>query len=221
MKPQPFQLAVLISSHQIDRLLGEWGYLLVFAIVGMQSAGAPLPGTTALIAAALYAGAAHKLAIAGVVIAASVGAIAGQCAGFAVGRWGGATLLERHGARIGLTPARLKVGRYAFDRHGGKLVFLSRFVTGLRTWGAFLAGANRMRPAPFALFAVLGAVAWSLWNGLGYYYFGHALASAGAPVSLALAVVAVSVIVLTAVQLRKRGRRLVLAAEQAYPEPLE
>jgi membrane protein DedA with SNARE-associated domain len=100
-------------------------------------------------------------------------------------------------------------------------VFLSRFVTGLRTWGAFIAGANRMRPARFVLFAALGGAAWSLWNGLGYYYFGHALASAGAPVSGALAVLAVGVFVLTGVQLRRRGRRLVVAAERAYPETLE
>jgi membrane protein DedA with SNARE-associated domain len=141
--------------------------------------------------------------------------------GFALGRWGGTNLLERYGTRIGMTPARLNVGRYAFERHGGKLVFLSRFVTGLRTWGALLAGANRMLPARFLLFAALGAVGWSLWNGLGYYYFGHALTTAGAPVSVTLAVLTVSVLVVTGVQLRKRGRQLALAAERAYPEPLE
>jgi membrane protein DedA with SNARE-associated domain len=220
-EPQAFKLAVLISDHQIDHLLSEWGYLLVFTIVGMQSAGVPVPGTTALIAAALYAGSTHNLAIAGVIVAASLGAVAGQAAGFALGRHGGAKLLRRHGARIGLTPARLKVGRYAFELHGGKLVFLSRFVTGLRTWGALLAGVNRMPPARFLWFAALGAVSWSLWNGLGYYYFGHALATAGAPVSVALAVLAVCVFVLAGVQLRRRGRSLALAAERAYPESLD
>jgi membrane protein DedA with SNARE-associated domain len=221
MQPQPFMLAVLIGRHQIDHLLGQWGYVLVFAIVGAQSAGVPVPGTTALIAAALYAGTTHKLAIAGVVVAASLGAVIGQCVGFALGRWGGADLLGRYGARVGLTPARLRVGRYAFAHHGGKLVFLSRFVTGLRTWGAFLAGANHMSAARFLAFASLGAVTWSLWNGLGYYLFGHALAAAGTPVSVALALLAVGVLVLTGIQLRKRGRHLAVAAEQAYPEPLE
>jgi membrane protein DedA with SNARE-associated domain len=218
MELQPFNLAVVISDHQIDRLLADWGYLLVFAIVGAQSAGVPVPGTTALIAAALYAGTTHKLAIAGVVLAASLGAFAGQCVGFALGRWGGAGVLARYGPRVGLTPARLKVGRYAFDRHGGKLVFLSRFVTGLRTWGAFIAGTNRMPPPRFLLFAALGAVCWSLWNGLGYYFFGRALTNAGTPVSVALAALAVCVLVLTGMQLRKRGRSIALAAEQAYPE---
>jgi membrane protein DedA with SNARE-associated domain len=221
MKLRILSLAILISGHDIDRLLGHWGYLLVFAIVGLQSAGVPIPGTTALIAAALYAATTHTLAIAGVVVAASLGAIAGQCVGFALGRWGGANLLARYGSHVGLTPARLKVGRYAFEQHGGKLVFLSRFVTGLRTWGAFLAGANRMQPSRFLLFAVLGSVSWSLWNGLGYYFFGHALSSAGAPVNVALAALAVCVFVLTGLQLRRRGRQLALAAEQAYPEPAD
>jgi membrane protein DedA with SNARE-associated domain len=94
----------------------------VSAIVALQSSGVPVPGTTALAAAAIYAGTTHRLAITGVILAAAIGAIVGDCAGFALGRWGGRNLLRRHGDCVGLTPARLKVGRYMFALHGGKVV---------------------------------------------------------------------------------------------------
>jgi membrane protein DedA with SNARE-associated domain len=44
---------------------------LVFAVVGLQALGVPLPGTTALIAAAVYAATSHGLPIAGVIAGAS------------------------------------------------------------------------------------------------------------------------------------------------------
>jgi membrane protein DedA with SNARE-associated domain len=217
----PLTTAFLISSHQINHLLGRWGYGLVFLVVLLQSAGVPVPGTTALAAAAVYAGTTHRLAIVGVILAALLGAIGGQCVGFALGRWGGWSLLKRHGHRVGLTPSRLKVGRYVFMVHGGKVVFFARFVTGLRNWAGFLAGANRMAVRQFMFFNFLGALTWSLWNGLGYYYFGHALATADAPVSVTLAVLAVGSFVVTAWYLRRRGRGIVGAAERAFPGPLD
>lgn len=42
---------VLIGGHQNEHLLGRWGYALVFAVAAGQSAGVPVPGTTALAAA--------------------------------------------------------------------------------------------------------------------------------------------------------------------------
>src|SRR5581483_7472581 len=103
--------------------------------------GVPLPGTTALIAAALYAGTSHHLQILPLIASATVGACLGSAIGYWLGWWGGWELIRRWGRRIGLTPARIKVGRYVFDRHGGKVVFFGRFISGLRTWSAFLAGA--------------------------------------------------------------------------------
>jgi membrane protein DedA with SNARE-associated domain len=55
-----------VSSHEIQHLLHQYGCGLVFAVVALQALGAPLPGTTALIAAALYAATSHGLPIVGV-----------------------------------------------------------------------------------------------------------------------------------------------------------
>jgi membrane protein YqaA with SNARE-associated domain len=130
-------------THTIDSWLSSYRYLVVFLLVMIESIGIPVPGETALIGAALYAGSTHKLEIWWVIAVAAAGAIIGDNIGFAIGRYGGAKVLLRHGHRIRLHEGRLKIGIWLFRRHGGKVVFWGRFVSVLRTYAAFLAGTNR------------------------------------------------------------------------------
>ena len=73
---------------------------------------------------------------------ATAGAILGDNIGFAIGRRGGRGLAERHGGKIGLTPARLRQFDRFFDKYGAPTVFIARFVTGLRVFCAVLAGGS-------------------------------------------------------------------------------
>ncbi len=201
--------AFLISGHQIDDLLGRWGYWVVFVVVLAQASGVPVPGTTALAAAAVYAGTTHRLAIVGVIVAAAAGAIIGFAVSFAVGRYGGWRLLDRYGARFGLTEVRLRSARAFFAARGGAVVVLSRFVTGLRTWGGLLAGANLMPWPRFLVMNVIGGLAWSIANGIGYYLFGNAINSASTAVQIALVAFAVLSFLATMAVLRHRARTFI------------
>jgi membrane protein DedA with SNARE-associated domain len=203
--------AFLISGHQIDDLLGRWGYWVVFVVVLAQASGVPVPGTTALAAAAVYAGTTHRLAIAGVIVAAAAGAIIGFAVSFAVGRYGGWRLLDRYGARFGLTEVRRRSARAFFAARGGAVVVLSRFVTGLRTWGGLLAGANLMPWPKFLVMNVIGGLAWSIANGIGYYLFGNAINSASTAVQIALVAFAVLSFLATMAVLRHRARTFIRA----------
>ncbi len=194
--------------------------MFVFGITALQSAGVPVPGTSALIAAALYAGSTHRLAVLGVILAALLGAAIGSGGGFGLGRWGGWTLLTRYGHLVRLTPNRLMMGRYLFREHGGKVVFFGRFISGLRTWSAFLAGANRMPVGRFTFFAATSAALWALSNGLGYYWFGQALSRASTLVNVVLIGLFVASFAVSAVYLRRRGRGFRAAAERAYADEL-
>src|SRR5437867_255849 len=80
------------------------------------------------------------LDLAGVIAAAAAGAIVGDTIGYSIGRRGGRALLERHARRFGLYHRRLARAQEFFDRHGGKTVFLGRFVAFLRMFAALLAG---------------------------------------------------------------------------------
>ena len=171
-------LGFFLSTHTIDGWLESYGYLVVFLLVMLESIGLPVPGETALIGAALYAGSTGKLEIWAVIAVAIAGAIIGDNIGFSIGRYGGAKLLLRHGHKIGLHEGRLKIGIWLFRRHGGKVVFWGRFVSILRTYAAFLAGTNQMAWGRFLVFNAAGAVVWATAFGVAYYVFGSALQQA-------------------------------------------
>lgn len=156
----PVWLQALISAH------GPWA---VGLLVGLESLGLPLPGETALVATAVYAGSTGQLSIMGVLLAALLGAIIGDSLGYLAGRRLGWPLLLRHGPRVGLTPGRLRLGRALFLRHGGKVVFFGRFVAFLRVLAASLAGASGMAWPRFLLCNIADAVIWvGVFGGLAF-----------------------------------------------------
>ena len=201
--------------------LATYGYLAVFAFVGIESLGVPFPGETMLLTAAIYAGTTGNLSIALVIAAAAAGAIVGDNAGFGIGYWGGYRLLVRYGKYLRLDQAKLKVGRYLFYRHGGKVVFFGRFVSVLRTYAAFLAGTNRMRWGRFLVFNASGGILWATLYGLGAYYLGHEIERVGKPVGIAIAVAAVIVVVAALIFVRRSESRLEAEAKRVFPGPLE
>jgi membrane protein DedA with SNARE-associated domain len=153
------------------------GYPAMFLLIAAESSGVPVPGETALIAAAVLASQGH-MAIELVIPLAALAAIVGDNIGYLIGRRGGRWLLERPGA---FQPQRLRAlenGESFFARHGPKAVFLGRFVLGLRVWASWLAGATHMRWRSFALWNALGCIAWASLIGLVAYFLGHSAGGA-------------------------------------------
>jgi membrane protein DedA with SNARE-associated domain len=216
-------LVVVTSLALIDlnHALALYGYLAVFAFVGIESLGIPIPAETMLVTAAVYAGLTHQLSIPLVVVAAAVGAIVGDNIGFGIGHWGGYRFLVRYGKYVRLDQRKLKVGRYIFLRHGGKVVFFGRFVSILRTYAALLAGTNRMRWWRFVVFNAAGGIIWSALYGFGAYYLGQEIESLRGPVQIAIGVVAVVVIVAFLIFVRRSEAQLEEKAEQVFPGALE
>jgi membrane protein DedA with SNARE-associated domain len=211
----------IFSEHTLDHLLASYGYVAVFCFVAIESLGIPFPGETMIIAAAFYAGTTHHLTVGVIWAAAAAGAIVGDSLGFWAGHRGGYRLLLRYGHKVRLDQTKLKVGRLLFDRHGGKVVFLGRFVSILRTYAAFLAGVNQMAYKRFLVFNASGGLIWSGIYALGFYYLGGALSGARTPVDLGLGVCAGLLTIGVVFWTRRHGRRLEAEAEQAYPGQME
>ncbi len=149
------------------------GYSVVFALVAVETMGIPVPGETALIAAALLA---HdgKMDIVPLIAIAAAAAIIGDNVGFAIGRKGGRRLFEMPGPFHRQRLEALNVGEPFFERHGPKAVFLGRWVAGLRIASAWLAGMNKMPWPRFLFWNALGGICWATSIGLGVYLAGHA-----------------------------------------------
>src|SRR5262249_25540123 len=104
-----------------------------------------------------------------VIVTAIAGATLGDNLGFFIGRRGGRRLVERYGARIGVTPDRLQQFDEFFVRPRGRTAFVARFITGLRVVCAVLAGASEMRWPSFILYNAGGAITWCTVIGLAGY----------------------------------------------------
>ncbi len=173
-----------------------------------------------LITAGAYAGATHRLSIAGIVGVAWLAAVLGDNLGFAIGREGGWRLVRGIARRFGVDDATLKIGIYLFRRYGGRVVFFGRFVPLLRTWGAVLAGVNRMQWPRFLAWNAVSAFAWAaLWGGLSFA-FGSALQGYAANVALVAIAGAAAISAIVAAVLARGRRELSLKAEAFLPGEL-
>ena len=211
---------ISFSQDELIHFISAYGYGVVALIIGLESLGLPLPGETVLITAAIYAGRSRNLDIWLVVVAAAFGAVLGNTIGFWIGREGGYRLLLRYGPRLQLTEGRIKLGQYLFLRHGGVIIFFSRFVPVLRAFGAVLAGANRMRWLSFFLFNVAGAIVWAMIFGAGAYYLGRKIHLFTRYAAIGAGLAAVVLITAVVVYVRRHEARLQSEAERALPGPL-
>jgi membrane protein DedA with SNARE-associated domain len=204
----------------IHNLVSSYGYAGLAFIIGLESMGVPLPGETALIFAAIYAGATHNLEIGGVIAAAVLGAVVGDNIGYLVGRRYGLPVLVRHGPRFGLDAPRIKLGRYMFAHYGAPVVFFGRFVALLRTLAALLAGVNQMHWAPFVMANMAGAVAWASVFGGGAYALGKQIHKVAGPIGVIAGVIAIGGLVAFAIVIKRHERSLTARAEAEFPGPL-
>jgi membrane protein DedA with SNARE-associated domain len=175
--------AVALASSQPPELPGflnlvapyleHYSYWAVLLLVMLEDFGVPVPGETILIAAAIFAGAGRlNVVIVGVI--GFIAAVVGDNIGFAIGYFGGRALALRWGRYVFLTEERLTKAEVFFNRHGGKIIVVARFIEGLRQANGIIAGISGMRWWRFAVFNALGAALWvGTWVSLGYLAGNH------------------------------------------------
>ena len=159
--------------HLLERLIvlfAESGYLAVFAALLLCGAGAPLPEDITLVAGGVIAGLgfANVHAMAGVAL---VGVLAGDSAMFLLGHRHGARIMQWQLVARLLTPERYCRVQEKFARYGNRLLFLARFLPGMRTAVYVTAGAtHRVSFLRFFLLDGLAAlISVPVWVYLGYF----------------------------------------------------
>jgi membrane protein DedA with SNARE-associated domain len=191
-------------------------YLMVGAVVGVESLGIPLPGEIVLVAAALLSSR-HELAVnpLGVGAAGVVGAVVGDSIGYTVGRRLGMRLFDWLGRRFPkhFGPGHVALAERIFMRWGSHAVFFGRFIALLRIFAGPLAGALKMRYPRFLAANVSGAVCWAGGTTALVYYAGLAAERWLERFSWIALVVAVLGGISIAVLLRKRTSRLIAEFE--------
>jgi membrane-associated protein len=185
---------------------GGLGYLLP-AMIGFESMGIPSPGETALVLGGVLASQ-GRLNIWLVITIGIASAIAGDNVGYWLGRRLGRSAIVAPGPFRRRRSHLLAQCDAYFARHGGKTVFIGRWVAVIRVATAWLAGINRMRFRTFLTWNALSAVSWGLTYALVGYLggvaAGAALGNLAIGAALALAVASTGVVI----HIKSRRRRL-------------
>jgi membrane protein DedA with SNARE-associated domain len=195
-------------------------YVLLWAVIGIESMGIPLPGEVALVSASLLA-ATGAVSPWGVGIAAAAGAIIGDSIGYWIGRRGGQAVFDRLGLRFPkhLGPEKIDRARRTFHRHGVWAVFFGRFVALLRILAGPIAGSMRMPYWKFLLANAGGGVFWAGGTTAVIYFLGRAAERWLKDFSWALLGVVVLGGAATALVVRHRARAI--AATDPGHQPAE
>jgi len=161
----------------VGSTLGVWTYLLVGVLCFLESGafvGLIVPGETAIVVGGFVAGQGHIDVILLIAIA-WFAAVAGDLVSFALGRRLGREFLVAHGGKVQITEARIEQVERFYDRHGGKAVFLGRWVGLVRAVSPFLAGSSGMPLRRFLPYDVLAAGGMVTVFALLGYVFWHSL----------------------------------------------
>ncbi len=148
------------------------GYFGIALLMFLENVFPPIPSEL-IMPLAGFTAARGDLSLVGVILAGSVGSLAGALLWYGIGRWLGLDRLKRFAARHGrwltLSPGDLDRAQGFFSRHGGKAVLLGRLVPGVRTLISVPAGIVAMPLPAFLLWTGIGTVAWTaLLAGAGY-----------------------------------------------------
>lgn len=147
--------------------LGYPGIVIALVIEGL---GLPFPGDAVMVVYGFAAGE-GRFRLPGVILCAIIGYLIGSIAGYAgsylygpqLGGW--VNRLPWFNQRRMMRTTRL------VDRYGALLLVPGRFIPGMRSVSAYVAGFSRMDPRPYLGYTVIGTILWcSAWAGAGYVF---------------------------------------------------
>ena len=154
--------------------LVHYGYWALAATLFLENSGIPVPGETILLLASFLAFSERHLHLGWIIVVATAAATLGDNLGYAIGRRGGRSLLNRYRNFFHIHPNTIAHGEDLFRRYGSPTVFFARFIFGMRIIAGPLAGVLQMPWRTFALFNFLGAAVWvTTIASLGYFFGSH------------------------------------------------
>jgi membrane-associated protein len=154
-------LRSLYNPEKLIELIRSGGYVVLAAIVFAETGlfiGFFLPGDSLLFTAGLVA-AQGFFNLGYLMLLLSVMAIVGDALGYGIGHKAGEALYSKEDT-FWFRRKHLLYAKEFYEKHGGKAIFLARFVPFARTFAPVVAGVAQMSYARFASYNIFGGIFW-------------------------------------------------------------
>jgi len=161
-------LNIIITNY------GTWTYLILFVVVFIETGLVVtpfLPGDSLLFAAGALAAVVPSFNVWILLPLVFLAAVLGDTVNYSIGHYIGPRVFTDD-IRF-LKREYLLRAQHFYEKHGGKTIFLARFIPIIRTFAPFVAGVGKMRYGYFIGFNVFGALGWTSLMTLGGYFFGR------------------------------------------------
>jgi membrane protein DedA with SNARE-associated domain len=190
----------------------DHGYWAIIGVVAGDGVFPLFPGETVIVTGGTLAST-GSLSLVGVILAGALGAVIGDSGAYWLGRAGGERI-RRFFSRVAGRDRVIAAERMV-QRRGPALVFVGRFLPGIRLAINLSCGAGQMSYKRFLIFDALGALFWSAQAGILGYVFGKSFKER--PWIGLLIALGVAVLVAAIVALRER-KHIAHEKEQARLE---
>ena len=157
----------------IVRSMGVWSYAVLFMVIFVETGLVVmpfLPGDSLLFAAGSLA-ALGSLNVWALFALLALAAIVGDTVNYWIGHYFGPRVFSTN-SRF-LKREHLDRTHAFYEKHGGKTIFLARFIPIIRTFAPFVAGVGRMSYGYFITYNVVGGLVWTALFTFGGYFFGN------------------------------------------------
>jgi membrane-associated protein len=157
----------------IIQSIGIWTYLALFGVIFIETGVVImpfLPGDSLLFATgAISANAQNGITPLLMYVVLAVAAVLGDTANYWIGHFIGPKVFSSDSRWF--KRKYLERTQAFYDKHGGKTIFLARFIPIIRTFAPFVAGVGKMRYSYFISYNVIGGIVWTgLFLGAGFFF---------------------------------------------------
>lgn len=149
-------------TNTITGIIGNLGYLGVFILMTIESAGIPIPSEVIMTYGGFIAAPGGILHVVIVAIIGSLGTGLGSAIGYAVGAWGGKPFVDKYGRLFGVSPQKMLWAEQWFCKYGESACIYTRLLPVVRTVVNVPAGLLNMDFKKFMIYSMVGAFPWCL-----------------------------------------------------------
>jgi len=171
-----FIMHIDVHLEEIIRDFGNWSYLILFAIVFVETGVVIfpfLPGDSLLFASGTLTAAMGAFDLWVLIPVFLAAAILGDTMNYHIGHKIGTSIPPKSFLGRIVKKERMEAAEKFFNTHGGKTIVIARFMPFIRTFIPFVAGASKMHYSYFLLYNIVGAVLWVFSCTLLGYFFGN------------------------------------------------